>query len=199
MSIKEILEELPEMSREERQQLRTRLDFEDLSIGDAALSTSRILDRPGSPLPLNVVTNLAGLEVMQRVLSGELPAPPAAAITRIYPVEAWEGCAMFDGEPSERFLNPDGKIHGGWVATILDSAMAWAVLSRLAAGQSYTTVQMQLNFVRPVTVNTGRVRCVGRVVHFGKRVATAEGRLTDQAGKLLAHGSESCLLMEGKT
>jgi uncharacterized protein (TIGR00369 family) len=146
-----------------------------------------------------VVTKLAGLEIMQRVLSGELPPLPGSAITRIYPVKASAGCAVFDGEPSERFFNPDATIHGGWIAMILDSAMAWAVLSCLAAGQRYTTARIQVSFVRPVTLKTGRVRCVGRVLHVGKRIATAEGRLTDQAGKLLAHGSETCLIMEAKT
>jgi hypothetical protein len=94
MSIKEVLEELPRMSWEERQQLRTRLDSEDFRIGDASLSASQILDQPGSPFPLDVVTNLAGLEIMQRVLSGELPPLPGSAITRIYPVKASAGCAV---------------------------------------------------------------------------------------------------------
>ncbi|MGA8659000.1 MAG: PaaI family thioesterase [Chthoniobacterales bacterium] len=199
MSINEILEELGKMTREERQQLRMQLDSEDAPVADPPLSGPQILDRPSSPLPRDVVTNLTGLEVMRRMLLGELPPPPVGATTRIYPVEVSAGCAVFDGEPSERFLNPDGKVHGGWIAMLLDSAMAWAVLSRLAAGQIYTTVQMQVHFVRPITANTGRVRCLGRVLHAGRRVATAEGRLTDQAGKLLAHRSETCLIMEATT
>jgi uncharacterized protein (TIGR00369 family) len=147
-------------------------------------------------LPRAGIANLSGLEILQQMMDGALPEPPFSATARIYPVEAMEGRVAFEGEPSADFLNPLGTIHGGWLATLLDSAMACAVHSRLAAGQTYTTLEMKVNFVRAVTPKIARVRCEGRVLHFGSRVATAEGTLTDAAtGALLAHGTETCLVM----
>jgi uncharacterized protein (TIGR00369 family) len=87
-----------------------------------------------------------------------------------------------------------GAVHGGWISTVLDSAMGCAVHSMLKAGQSYTTVEMKVNFVRPISEQTGIVRCEGKIVHSGGRLATSEGRLTDASGKLLAHGSETCMI-----
>jgi uncharacterized protein (TIGR00369 family) len=151
-----------------------------------------------APLSREAIRGLTGLQVLQGMLRGDLPPPPFSATTRIYPVEANEGHVIFDGEPSADYLNPLGTVHGGWISALLDSAMACAVHSRLAAGQSYTTVELKINFVRAVTERMVRVRCEGRVVHFGGRLATAEGRITDLEGRLLAHGTETCLIMDAR-
>jgi uncharacterized protein (TIGR00369 family) len=97
--------------------------------------------------------------------------------------------------PALKFYNPLGTIHGGWISAILDSAMGCAVHSTLTAGQTYTTTSMTVNFVRPIFEATGKVRCEGVCIHAGSRLATSEGRLWDESGKLLAHGSETCLVM----
>lgn len=152
----------------------------------------------GSVLPRDAVADLSGFEVLKGILTGALPAPPYAVTARIRPVELGEGFVVFEGEPHEHFLNPLGTIHGGWTAGLLDTVMACAIHSRLAAGQTYTTVEMKTNFVRAITPKLKRVRCEGKVLHFGGRIATSEGRLVDENGTLLAHGTETCLIMEAR-
>ena len=108
--------------------------------------------------------------------------------------EVEEGRVVFVGTPSAGFFNPLGTIHGGWTATILDSAMACAVHATLRVGEGYTTLEMKLNYVRPVMPASGPVRCEGRLIHRGGSVATSEGRLIDAQGKLLAHGTETYMI-----
>ena len=106
-----------------------------------------------------------------------------------------EGKAVFEGEPAEYLYNPIGVVHGGFAMTLLDSAMGCAVHSTLRPNERYTTLELKTNFVRPITVDTGRVRCEGVVIHRGGTIATAEGKLTAFAtGKLLAHGTTTCLI-----
>jgi acyl-coenzyme A thioesterase PaaI-like protein len=109
-----------------------------------------------APLPRDEIAALSGLDILRGMIAGALPAPPFAATTRIHPVLVDEGYVVFEGEPSVDFLNPLGTVHGGWLATLLDSAMACAVHSRLAPGQIYTTLEMKVNFVRAVTPKIAR-------------------------------------------
>ena len=103
---------------------------------------------------------------------------------------------MFEGSPDESVYNPIGAVHGGYAMTLLDSAMGCAVHTTLAVGERYTTLEVKTNFVRPITLETGRVRCEGVVIHRGAMVATAEGRLIAvESGKLLAHGTTTCLII----
>ena len=146
-------------------------------------------------VPRNLAASESGLAFLQKLLDGTHPAPPISEASDLWLAEVEEGRAVFDGKPGPRFFNPMGIVHGGWISTILDSAMGCAVHSVLKAGQAYTTVEMKVNFVRPVSENTGIVRCEAKIVHSGGRLATSEGRLTDAAGKLLAHGSETCLIL----
>ena len=137
-----------------------------------------------------------GLEVLKEVFEGRLPAPPIAQTLGFTGVHVEKGKAVFEGEPGEYLYNPIGVVHGGFAMTLLDSAMGCAIHSTLAAGERYTTLEVKANFVRAITVDTGRVRCEGVVVHRGGTVATAEGRLIAIAsGKLLAHGSTTCLIV----
>ena len=139
----------------------------------------------------------SGLELLQDVFGGKLPPPPIAATLRFVGTEASEGHAVFIGDPDESLYNPIGVVHGGFAMTLLDSAMGCAIHTTLGAGEAYTTLETKVNFTRPITVDTGRVRCEGTVVHRGARVATAEGRLVAEAtGKLLAHGSTTCLVIQ---
>ena len=137
---------------------------------------------------------LSGLEFLRRVVAGELPRPPIAALMNFSVAEVSEGRAVFTAEPAEYHYNPIGVVHGGLAATLLDSAMGCAVHSTLPAGAGYTTLEVKVNFVRPLTAETGRVRCEARVIHVGGRTATAEGRVLDGGGKLYAHGTTTCII-----
>ena len=125
----------------------------------------------------------------------ELPRPPIGDTLDFLPIRIEPGVAVFQGRPQIKHYNPLGTVHGGWISTLLDSAMGCAVHSVLKAGQAYTTIDMTINFVRPVFEKTGKLRCEGKIIHAGGRVATAEGRVWDQAGTLIAHGSETCMIM----
>jgi uncharacterized protein (TIGR00369 family) len=142
------------------------------------------------------IRGLPGLEGMRAMINGELPPPPIATLLGVQLVSAEEGCAVFAAVPGEQHYNPIGVVHGGLAATMLDSAMACAVHTTLPAGVPYTSLELKLNFVRPITASTGRVLCEGKVVHRGSQIATAEGRLyVESTGKLLAHGVTTCLIM----
>jgi uncharacterized protein (TIGR00369 family) len=139
---------------------------------------------------------MSGLEFIKAVFEGKLPPPPMASTMDLTGAEAEEGRAVFVGEPGEFLYNPIGVVHGGFAMTILDSAMGCAIQTTLAAGERYTSLETSVNFVRPITTETGRVRCEGKVLHRGARVATAEGKLiAEKTGKLLAHGTTTCLVI----
>jgi uncharacterized protein (TIGR00369 family) len=125
----------------------------------------------------------------------ELPPAPIAELVGFDLVELGEGRASFAMDPAERHYNPLGTVHGGIAATLLDSAMGCAVHTTLGEGENYTTLELKVNFVRAITEATGRVVATGSVIHRGGRVATAEARLTDGGGRLLAHGTSTCLIM----
>jgi uncharacterized protein (TIGR00369 family) len=137
----------------------------------------------------------SGLELLRDVFSGKLPPPPIAATMGFVGVEVGEGRAVFEGDPGEHLYNPIGSVHGGFAMALLDSAMGCAIHTTLQPGERYTTLEVKTNFVRPITVDTGRVRCEGVVIHRGGTVATAEGKLfAIDSGKLLAHGTTTCLI-----
>ncbi len=112
-------------------------------------------------------------------------------------VDALEpGLAVLGLRPRPEFANPLGVVHGGVLSTLLDSAMGCSVHTSLTGGASYTTVELKVNFIRPVALEGGRLRCEGRTVHVGRTIATAEGRITDAAGKLIAHGTTTCMIFQ---
>jgi uncharacterized protein (TIGR00369 family) len=125
----------------------------------------------------------------------ELPPAPIAELVGFDLVELGEGRASFAMDPAERHYNPLGTVHGGIAATLLDSAMGCAVHTTLGEGERYTTLELKVNYVRAITEATGRVIASGSVIHRGGRVATAEARLTDEDGRLLAHATSTCLIM----
>jgi uncharacterized protein (TIGR00369 family) len=139
---------------------------------------------------------MSGREYLELIQRGEAPAPPIALLMDIDLVEVGEGRATFEGHPAEQHYNPIGVVHGGYVATLLDSAMGCAVETLQPAGSGYTTLELKVNFTRPLTTETGRVLAEGVVVHAGSRVATAEGRVfSAETGKLLAHGTSTLLIL----
>jgi uncharacterized protein (TIGR00369 family) len=139
---------------------------------------------------------LTGLECMQAIIDGTLPAPPIARLLDFSIVEVQDGRALFAMEPAEWMYNPIGSVHGGVAATILDSCMGCAVHTTLEAGVGYTTADLQVRYIRAMSEGTGRVLAEGRVVHRGRRTATAEGRLFVEADdKLIAHATTGCVIL----
>lgn len=140
---------------------------------------------------------MAGIDYLRALAAGELPPPPIAVTLRFDVEEIEEGRVVFVGEPGEEHYNPIGLVHGGYASTLLDSATGCAVHTMLAAGVAYTTLGLEVKFVRPITRETGAIRCTANVLHLGRRQATAEGRVTDGDGKLLAHGTATCMILGG--
>ena len=138
---------------------------------------------------------MSGLEFLTAISEGLLPAPPIGHLLGMRPVEVSTGRVVFALEAGEHLYNPIGGVHGGVLSTLLDSAISCAVQSTLGAGTGYTTVELKVNFIRPVTSETGALRCEGTVVHAGRTIATGEGRLTGADGKLYAHGTATCLIL----
>ena len=139
--------------------------------------------------------SIPGIAFLRAIAERKLPPPPIASLMGFEIVEVGEGRVVFAVEPREYHYNPIGMVHGGLAATLLDSAMGCAVHSLLAEGRGYTTLEIKVNYVRPMKRETGRVQAIGKVVHLGGKIATAEGSLVDGAGKLYAHATSTCLLM----
>jgi uncharacterized protein (TIGR00369 family) len=137
-----------------------------------------------------------GIELLQQLIDKRLPPPPIAMTLDFVLVEVSEGRAVFRGEPGEFLYNPIGSVHGGYAMTLLDSAMGCAIHTTLGAGETYTTLEVNVNFIRPISTDTGPVLCEGTLLHRGDRIATSEGKLiAERTGKLLAHGSTTCLVI----
>jgi len=142
--------------------------------------------------------SMSGLEYLRGILSGEFPAAPIAATLGFAPTEFEHGRAVFEGVPDRYTYNPLGSVHGGWAATILDSAMGCAIHTTLPAGKGYTTVDLDIKLVRAITSRVGKLRCEAKIVHSGGSIATAEGRVIDEAGTLYAHGTTTCAVLTAR-
>jgi uncharacterized protein (TIGR00369 family) len=145
-------------------------------------------------VPMDEVKKLSGLELMQGLIAGKYPRPPIMETLDFSLDRVEHGVAVFSGEARYDYYNPIGTVHGGWIATLLDSCMACAMHTTLKPGQGYTSLEIKVNFVRAVVDQTGRVTAEGRVIHAGSRTGTAEGKLLDANGKLLAHGTTTCMI-----
>lgn len=144
------------------------------------------------------IVGLSGIQVFEAMFEGRLPAPPIGDTLDFVPVLVEPGFAVFQGAPKFGHYNPLGTVHGGWFATLLDSAVACAVHSTLPVGKAYTTIELKTNIVRALTDKVPLVRAEGRVVHGGNQVATAEGRLFGSDGRLYAHASTTCLVFDAR-
>lgn len=150
----------------------------------------------GDPLPgARAARGMRGLDYLRAIQRGEHPPPPVAMALGFTLCEVDEGRAVFGMVPAEYHYNPIGVVHGGVAATLMDSAMGCAVHSLLPAGAGYTTLELKVNFLRPMTVDTGPVTCTGTVIHAGRTTALAEARITDAAGRLLAHATSTCIIL----
>jgi uncharacterized protein (TIGR00369 family) len=145
-------------------------------------------------VPLEQIRALSGLEFLEAIAAGRLPAAPISAVLGFRLVEVAHGRTVFEGQPQPAFYNPIGSVHGGWALTLLDSCTACAVQTTLAAGQGYTSIETKVNFTRPLTADLGALRAEGRVISVGRRIGTAEGRLTGDDGRVYAHGTSTCLI-----
>ncbi len=145
------------------------------------------------------VAGKTGMEMMQAMLRGELPYPPIAKTLDFTLVQVGEGTAIFQGTPGPAHLNPMGTIHGGWYATLLDSALGCAVHTLMPVGRGYTTAELGVNLVKAINLHKApRVRAEGKVIHCGRQLATAEARLYGPDGTLYAHATTTCLVFEMK-
>src|SRR6059058_3477681 len=146
--------------------------------------------------PPVVVASMTGLDFVRAIFSGKLPAPPIMRTVEPFDSTAEPGVVVFHSIPGFRHYNPIGSVHGGYAATLLDSAMGLAVHTALPAGSGYTTLEFKISFIRGMTKDTGPVRTEGRTMNVGSRAATAEARITDAKGRLLAHATTTCLVFE---
>ena len=158
------------------------------------------LDRgpgPGVARP-EQIAGMTGLEQMQAMLRGELPYAAIARTLDFLIVSAADGQAVFQGTPGPQHFNPMGTVHGGWFATLLDSALGCAVHTKMPPGRGYTTAELGVNIVKALTPKVQRVRAIGQVIHCGRQLATAEARLVGPDGTLYAHATTTCLVFELK-
>jgi len=147
----------------------------------------------------DILKSYDGLGFAKAIADGTLPQPPICELLNFHLVEAEYGRAAFEGIPEFRHYNPIGTVHGGFAATLLDSALGVAIFSTLAKGDTWTTLELKVNFVRALTKDSGPVRAEGRIVHRGRTVATSEGDLKDRAGKLYAHATTTCMIFATKS
>jgi uncharacterized protein (TIGR00369 family) len=153
------------------------------------------LAAPGYARP-EEIRGRTGLETLQAIFAGELPRPPIGDTLDFVPIHMEPGVAVFQGRPQLKHYNPLGSVHGGWFATLLDSALGCAVHSALPAGKGYTTLELKVNIVRALTDAVPLVRAEGKLIHLGRQVATAEARLVGPDAKLYAHATTTCLVFE---
>ena len=138
----------------------------------------------------------SGLELLQALLRGELPYSHIGETMDFLLMEVAPGRAVFQGLPQTKHLNPMGTVHGGWYATLLDSAVGCAVHTTMPPGRAYTTAELSVNLVRGAVPGREPLRAIGQVIHSGRQLATAEGRIVDAAGKVYAHATTTCLVFE---
>src|SRR6202166_469571 len=146
--------------------------------------------------PTEVAAAMAGIDFVRAIFDGKLPAPPIMQSIEPFDSSAEPGVVVIHSTPGFRHYNPIGSVHGGYAATLLDSVMGLAVHTMLPAGTGYTTLEFKVSFIRGMTGDTGPVRSEGRTLNVGRRAATAEGRITDAKGRLLAHATTTCLVFE---
>lgn len=169
----------------------------DAWLADEARVRARLAQGPGPGVARpEQVAGLSGLQVMQAMLDGAIPHAAIASVLDFLVIEVAPGRAVFQGTPGPQLLNPLGTVHGGWFATLLDSALGCAVHTMMPAGRGYTTAELGVNMVRAITPKVPRVRAIGQVVHVGRQLATAEARLVGPDGTLYAHATTTCLVFD---
>ncbi len=184
---------------EEMARLADRME-QDVAAFERGLSAQASVEKSfvTGVVPMDQIMARSGLEFLTDMVEGKLPQAPMCATLGFHLAEASDGYARFDGVPEFRHYNPIGTVHGGFAATLLDSALGCAIFTTLAKGDAWTTLELTLNLVRPINKDTGTVRAEGRIIHRGRTVATAEGTVKDKAGKLYAHATTTCMVFPAK-
>lgn len=168
----------------------------ELAVERPEISRSLTLDWQDPLASAGEGMKLAGLEYMEALRDGRIPPAPIAVLMNMSPVEVEEGRAVFSALPGEEHYNPIGVVHGGFMATLLDSVAGCSVHTTLAQGEAYTTLTLEVKNLRPLTRDTGTVRGEGTVVHRGRRQATADARIyAEETGKLLASATSTCMIL----
>ncbi|MFI7599679.1 PaaI family thioesterase [Actinoplanes sp. NPDC049681] len=157
---------------------------------------SRTFEWTDPALHASLLGHRSGLELLRAMAAGELPAPPVMHLLDMAGMDVAEGSVTVYLDPQEFHYNPLGTVHGGVLSTLLDTAAACSVHSTLPAGVGYTSLDLTVKFLRPVTVESGRLQTTGSVLQRGRRTALAEARMTDSAGRLVAHATSSCMIFE---
>jgi len=154
----------------------------------------RVLEWTDPMLTFSAAASASGLDYLQCVASGAIAPPPMAVLMNLQLESVEKGRVVFSAIPGEEHYNPHGSVHGGFAATLFDTALGCAVHSTLDKGYRYTTLELHVNFVRAITRETGRLRCEAFVLHGGKRIATAEAKLVDDGDRLYGHATTLCLI-----
>jgi uncharacterized protein (TIGR00369 family) len=149
-------------------------------------------------VPTDLLLSHDGLSFLQQMIAGQVPQPPMTATLGFRLTDVERGRAAFEGVPEFRHSNPIGTVHGGLAMTMLDSALGCAIFSTTQKGETWTTLEIKVNFVRPITKDTGIIRAEGRVIHRGRTIATSEGDVRDRAGTLYAHATTTCAIFPPK-
>jgi uncharacterized protein (TIGR00369 family) len=147
-------------------------------------------------IPHDARKTMSGIEILRAMIAGKVPTPPITEVVGFELTTVEPGFAVFSGKPGAHLYNPYGTVHGGYTATLLDSAMTCAVQSLVPLGFGVTTLEFKISFVRAFTDTTRIVRAEGRAINVGRRVGVAEGKLIDDEGRILAHGTTTCLVFE---
>jgi uncharacterized protein (TIGR00369 family) len=156
-------------------------------------------DKDSQPTLATAREEMSGLEFFRQIMAGRLPPPALVELLGLRIVEVSEGRVVFAGTAEERVYNGMGVAHGGWAATLLDSALGSAINTMMPAGRSFTTLELKINYTRPLRREVGEVRCEATVIHVGNRTATSQARIIDAGGKIYAHGTTTCILVEPRT
>lgn len=161
----------------------------------AAIEAAKARSGEVGVVTVETLRAMSGLDFLRGIAEGSLPRPPINDVLNFFLTEVGKGHAAFMGVPKHDFYNPIGSVHGGWASTLLDSCMGCACQTTLSPGQGYTTVELKVNLVRPLSSGTGPVRAEGKVVSAGRTIITAEGRLAGPDGKLYAHATTTCIVL----
>ena len=149
-------------------------------------------------MTIDMRSGLSGLEYFRKMLAGEVPYPPMLELFGIRITEAEAGRVVFTADVQERFYNGTGVAHGGFAATLLDTALGCAINTTTPPGRRFTTLELKVNLTRGLTVDAGLVRCEGKVIHVGRSTGVSEARIVDANGKLYAHGTTTCIAIDAE-
>jgi uncharacterized protein (TIGR00369 family) len=153
---------------------------------------------PGLGRPEQFAAGRTGIQIFEALLSGEIPAPPISHTLDFVLAEAEPGRVAFQGKPQFAHYNPLGTVHGGWIATLLDSALACAIHTLLPVGKTYTTLELKVNYVKALTDRVPLVRAIGEIIYSGGRIGTAQGKLVGPDGTLFAHATTTCIILDAR-